>query len=674
MLHIKPRLRGVLFFCCLAGGMLTSQAQQTVTLEGQSNLIHLGEQVLYLEDPSNKLTIEEVKSWEFKSRFKICGQSIPNFQSTASAYWINLKLRKSTIDNYYVEIGTAFMDSISLYQVNSDGEVLSVRYSGDDLPFEDREIQVGNYLFKLNLPSNGDVSEFYLRIKSNQPLFFPLRAGTLVAFMSYTHDLDFVQGLYFGFMLLIFLYNLFIYISIREKVYLLYIGYVISITFFMAAVFGYFFEYLWPNSPWINQQVVMFTGLTLVTATLFTQHFLNTKVTHPLLHKIAFTFLVSGLAVTLMVPIGFKIAAVMLSQVALLLMSVYFLFLGIFYFTRGYTPAKFYLLAWGCLVIGIFFGMLESLNIIPVVPYINPMQLGSAAEVMLLSFALGDRINTYKRQREEATALALLTAQEHEKLVLEQNEILEQKVDERTTKIRKQNAELISLNKEKNNLLSIVSHDLRNPLNQIKGLVHLTKLESPQMDQAQQDNLNRIMATSERLTKMIRRILDLSTIEFKDVNIELSAVDIGKLLSDIIKDFEIDAAEKNIRIIREFNAGPYLAKVDKTYLIQVLENLISNAIKFSVHGKQVNLDLRGEGKKLQIIIKDEGPGFTQDDMRKLFGKFQKLSAKPTGNETSLGLGLSIVKRYVEAMHGTISCESQEGVGATFIVSFDKVEA
>lgn len=657
-----------------AGIMLIAlelQAQPVVKLVQTEKPVHIGKKALFFEDPTSGMSIDHILSPLVQEQFEPYHQDIPNFKGTASAYWLKFQIEKIEKGDYYLEVGTSFMDSISLYELDKSGHVHAVRHSGDDFPFDHREIKVSNYHFQID-PADG-AATYYLRVKSNQPLFFPLRVGSIKAFMEFSHKLDFIQGIYFGFMLLIFLYNLFLYLSIREKIYLLYIGYVASITCFMAAIFGYFFEYLWPQSPWINQQVVITSGLTMIAATVFTRNFLDTKNTSRWLHGITHVFLVAGILVVVLIPLNFKIQGLVLAQVALLLMSIYYLFLGIYYFSKGYTPAKFYLTAWGCLVIGIFFGMLESLDVIPVMKYLNAMQIGSALEVMFLSFALGDRINTYKRQREDALSLALKTAQENQCLMEEQNEQLEKRIDERTEMISRQNNELLQLNEEKNTLISVVAHDLRMPLNHIKGFLNLFKMENPELAQQNSEYIDAMTDASNRMSEMISRVLDINAIESKKINLKMEVANIHEILEYVEKNTQMLASKKRIDISSHYTSEKLFARVDRNYLIQVLENLVSNAIKFSPKGTTVYLSLEKIGKVLEISVRDEGPGISESDQKRLFFQFQKLSAKPTGGEVSTGLGLSIVKKYVEAMEGSIRCESKLGEGTQFVVTFEALD-
>lgn len=113
------------------------------------------------------------------------------------------------------------------------------------------------------------------------------------------------------------------------------------------------------------------------------------------------------------------------------------------------------------------------------------------------------------------------------------------------------------------------------------------------------------------------------------------------------------------------------AMVDPNYMTQVYENLVSNAIKFSPKNKNIHIKIWEEGDKIRSLVSDEGPGISVEDQGKLFGKFQVLSSKPTGGEKSTGLGLSIVKKYVEAMKGRVWCESELGKGANFYIDLEK---
>lgn len=424
----KYRL-GLIFLQFLWITPLVAQAQNEILLKNNDQINPVGKQVFFLRD-SASLQIEEILTPEIQDKFTLYTQDTPNFGSTADAFWIRMDFSKVDEGDFYLQIGSAFIDSIALFAV-SDGMVKEMQLTGDDFSFSSRTIKVSNFLLPLKI-EKGQSQTFFLKVSTLQPFFFPLRVGTLQAFMEDTHHLDLIQGMYFGFMFLIILYNLFLYFSTKERIYLYYVAYVFSITWFMSTVYQYIFEFVWPNYPSLNQYAVISTAMTILTATFFTRAFLDTRQRAPTLHKISNVFLVLGVVIIIGIFSPFKIAFLILAQGTVFLMAVFFLITGIVILNKGYLPAKYYLLAWGFLIFGFIGAILETVNILPVVYYFNYMQLGSAIEVTLLSFALADRINLYKKEREIAQADALRAAEEKADFIQNQNTILEQKVLDRT--------------------------------------------------------------------------------------------------------------------------------------------------------------------------------------------------------------------------------------------------
>jgi signal transduction histidine kinase len=249
---------------------------------------------------------------------------------------------------------------------------------------------------------------------------------------------------------------------------------------------------------------------------------------------------------------------------------------------------------------------------------------------------------------------------------------MHQELAQQKDEIERKNEELLTLNNEKNNLIGIVAHDLKSPLNQSKGLVSLVRVTAKLEGEAA-DCLAMIESSALRLSSMIAKILDIEAIESRQLNLKMERTNLSEILSGLEIRFKLDAIQKHIELQSAIPPEVYI-DIDKNYLTQILENLLSNAIKFSPLNKNVYLELIENERDVVIVVKDEGPGLTEDDKKKLFSKYQKLSAKPTGSESSTGLGLSIVKKFVESMHGQIWCESEAGQGARFLVKFSKSHA
>ena len=247
--------------------------------------------------------------------------------------------------------------------------------------------------------------------------------------------------------------------------------------------------------------------------------------------------------------------------------------------------------------------------------------------------------------------------------------IKNKKISNQRDEIVKKNEELISLSTEKNNLIGIVAHDLKSPLNQIKGLIGLIKMSPGSTDAEATGYIGMIESSTVRLTGMINKILDVEAIESRQLNLKLEEVNLSEVVHSIANRFALDAQRKKIKLHSSI-AVNVIVKVDRSYIEDVVENLVSNAIKFSPADKNIYINVSTHAKKAVCEIRDEGPGLTENDRKKLFVKYQRLSALPTGEETSTGLGLSIVKKFVEAMKGEIWCESEAGKGASFFVRLD----
>lgn len=241
---------------------------------------------------------------------------------------------------------------------------------------------------------------------------------------------------------------------------------------------------------------------------------------------------------------------------------------------------------------------------------------------------------------------------------------------------RQKNAELLALNQElseanrlKTELLAIAAHDLKNPLQTILGFAEL--IREIEKDSSALFYLERIRSSAERMLEMVSLLLQDAAISQGKIELTLSDLDASELCGAVAELYLPRAEAKGQTLQTQIE--PNLAmRADRKCLFQILENLLSNAIKYSPRGTTIHLTARrqatDEGDATLFAVKDEGQGLTEDDKAKLFGKFQRLSAKPTGNESSTGLGLAIVKNLVELHGGRIWAESEgKGKGATFFV-------
>jgi signal transduction histidine kinase/tetratricopeptide (TPR) repeat protein len=252
--------------------------------------------------------------------------------------------------------------------------------------------------------------------------------------------------------------------------------------------------------------------------------------------------------------------------------------------------------------------------------------------------------------------------------VQKQQEVLEEQaieIEAANKELLFTNAELDEANRMKTQLLSMAAHDLKNPLGVIIGYSDLILFDTPKESETGlyvQD----IQSTAHRMNKLIGELLTSAAMEMGNITLELDDVEVLSLISMIASRYEDHAAEKLQRIEVEADADISIL-ADGNRLEQVFDNLVSNAVKYSPHGKTIWLRVKQMDTIVRCEVQDEGPGMSEEDRQKLFGFFQRLSAQPTGGESSSGVGLAIVKKIVDLHKGKIWAESQLGNGTTFIV-------
>jgi signal transduction histidine kinase len=235
------------------------------------------------------------------------------------------------------------------------------------------------------------------------------------------------------------------------------------------------------------------------------------------------------------------------------------------------------------------------------------------------------------------------------------------------------NARLTKLDAEKNQFLGVAAHDLKNPLNIILGFAELISTGRNASSHRDREDAGYIIQASERMISIITQLLDVNAIEQGRFPLEISACDLGVISKEVTESYIHPAARKGISI---FAAGPLepawiMADAKATY--RILDNLLSNAVKYSPHGGDIYVRMRNSPDGVIWEVQDHGAGMTDGDKARLFQKFAKLSARPTGGESSTGLGLSIVKMLANGMRGDVTCQSARGEGSTFCVRLPSAE-
>ena len=241
------------------------------------------------------------------------------------------------------------------------------------------------------------------------------------------------------------------------------------------------------------------------------------------------------------------------------------------------------------------------------------------------------------------------------------------KMQEALAELETSNKQLAHLNQEKNDFLGIAAHDLKNPLTVIIGSAELL---GQNVAPAQATRLSgNIVRAGKRMAQLIKDLLDANAIEQGRFTSNIERCDVRGLLRECLINNQAAFTRKEIMVKMQDDDTllSAFARADRNAMMQILDNLFSNAAKFSPPKTTMQLRAFVENGFVSIAIKDQGPGISEADQKKLFGKFTRLSAQPTGGESSTGLGLSIVKKLAEAMSGTVLCQSVLGDGTTFIL-------
>lgn len=237
--------------------------------------------------------------------------------------------------------------------------------------------------------------------------------------------------------------------------------------------------------------------------------------------------------------------------------------------------------------------------------------------------------------------------------------------------ILQQNEKLAKLNQEKNALIGIVSHDLGSPFASIQVWGQLLEGDSTALTPDHKKAVKRIMESANHGQDMIKNILDVEKMDSVRNKVVLEEFDIVGFVESIVQDFQPTAIQKQIDLIFNFDKAPVYFISDQQLIRRLVENLLSNAIKFSPKGKKVWIELIEKTDVIVMKVVDEGVGIENEEIPMVFNKYSKISSRPTNGEASTGMGLSIVKRIVEDLNGSIQCESELGKGTSFLITLEK---
>ena len=446
--HVWPIVTLILISNSLCLGQRISGAATLKIDDGWNERIYAINQLEFFEDSTNRLTFKEISEERFQQFIKIRSDFSKNDFNTDYTYWVKLSIDNTpeSKKKWLLEFYDQSIDHITAFIPDGTGGY-TVKEMGDKNPFSQRLFNHKN--FQLLLDNNEDgITNFYFKINSSQKADIRIALRSLNRFVHYALSEYFLYGLFYGMILIIAFYNFLIFLAVKEMKYVYYILYLLSVAFYAMSLDGIGFQYFWPNSPGWNAVVNgIFSFSIVLWAVLFTVRFLNTK-----RKAIAFHY---SLWLSLSVKIGLFCLGLFVDNKYFELTyfdSIPFLLIlstSVFLLIKKYQAARFFVMAYGVLFIGISIKVLANYAIIPhnTLVYYS-LHFAFLVEMVLLSFALGDRIRLMKEIRDKALKRSLLQYKENISLKEKVNKELESKVSARTAELQAKNKLLETYNSQ----------------------------------------------------------------------------------------------------------------------------------------------------------------------------------------------------------------------------------
>ncbi len=670
---------------------------------GESNIAIPGTSVEFLEDRKGLLTPEKALSapmryWPNKG--------VPNMGVTASTYWSRVRIVNwSDRKDLIFHLAHPEIDIMDAYLI-SDGAPVQIASMGQARPFRSFNGLYGDLSFDLPI-APGSSGEILLRLQCTKAFQLPFQIWTEPAYRSSTSSKNTYIGAYVGIMMVMLIYNLFIFFSIRDRSYMYYVLYLLSVCATQLAFIGITPVVLAPDWPVLaNKATVVLTSITAITASEFVRYFLHTAERLPTFSRLRpYFYVLFAIGVTLDL-VGYPLAGYQTIQAVSAMFAVYLLITAYLVSRQGYRPGIYFLLAWSVFLAGIMIFVLKDWGILPYNSYTKYiMPIGTVVEVVLLSFGLADRINVLRQEKERSQLEALKASRENERIIREQNIILEDRVRERTSALRATNedlrrtqSQLVDAEKMASlgQLTAGIAHEINNPINfitsnipplrrnlsemlevleayrgaqavkEIEELKAIARKEADMDLQVSIDELEEIIASIEegadRTAAIVRGLRNFSRLDEDDLNNADLNEGIRSTLTILGSQLK-EKAEVHLDLARLPQVECYAGKVN-----QVFMNLLTNAGQAVAerHAPErgvITIRSLVQDDHAVITISDNGVGMTEEVRNRIFEPF--FTTKDVGEGT--GLGLSIAYSIIEKHHGRITVNSRPGEGTEFTI-------
>jgi diguanylate cyclase len=413
----------------------------------------VNDEIDVLIDPEHQYTLQDILerpdlNWQQNSK------EIPSFGFSPHSYWFRFTISAHHMEGL-LEIDYALLDDISFYRL-VDGKLADTIFTGDKRPFSERPVQHRAFLFPI--PPADQPHQIIIKVRSSSSVQLPITFWPAQTFFEQDQFRFAEHGLYYGIVLVMVLYNLFVFLRLRDKAYAFYVIYVFTFALTQLSITGFAYQFIWPEMPlWNEKSVAILVPLIVVSGIVFTMNFLKLKIYHPRLYKFLWIQIVLGLicsALSILLPyqtmIPFGTGLSIVTCTSILLISYYVTL------KSRYKYAVYFSLAWSVFLIGTVVLAMNKFGIIPRTGVTeSSAQIGSAIEIILLSFALAERLYDAMQRRFVAEKESVRIKEELIQTQQKQNESLESEVLARTKDLQKALQQVNTLNEELQDLSTL---------------------------------------------------------------------------------------------------------------------------------------------------------------------------------------------------------------------------
>lgn len=642
MLLIKFSTRLLVIICCLFSGLgiaLTPEGQPE-HLPGMTFPLALAPFMTVYEDKELTKSINDVLKPEFQNEFISIGGRPLNSGLSKSAFWLRVELPESVLETllgmnpqWLLELDTPFMNQVSVYVLDRQKNMVVREWqTGDIYPFSKRPIPTVNFVFPLALQDLTGLT-LLIRLENDGLVIGNPRLWQSDDYFKITDSRAKLSGLFYGAMLIMALYNFFIFLSIKDQTYLYYVFSIVGITLFDACNRGDALKYLWPDNPeYPNILLAQSVYFAEVFTMLFFYRFLKLdKYMKPWGQLIKGGTLACALMMLVAMFLPNRLSINIASGIAMLL-SVLAVYIGVARVRMGSRSAKLFLLAWSVLLVAVFITGLMRFVAIPInVVTSNLISFGLCLEVVLLSIALADNFNRIQSEAKSTLRVAL------DKL-------------ERSNLVKDQ-------------FLSTISHELRTPMNGIEGSLSLINKEA--ISDVDRLHLNTAASSAKDMTSMIDALLRFNEMQAGSIVLKSEPFNPVSFFNDVALDIEDRCQRKDIAFKSDTPGSALVLKGDCDQLRLILIQLADNAVKYTPKGGKVELrvfqTVSSGWASLVMRLKDTGVGMSSELQSHIFKPFSNVGANARG-EGGLGIGLTLSRYLIDKMGGTLLIESDPNSG------------